>query len=210
MNDVFVHPTALVETTDIGAGTRIWAMVHVMKHAVIGRNCNIGDHSFVESGAIVGNDVTVKNGNMLLDGLTLEDGVFVGPRVFFTNDLYPRSARSPLVNMRSAREEWLVTTCVQHGASLGAGSIILGGVTIGAFAMVGAGAVVTRDVPRHALVIGNPARFHGWVCRCGRPLTFEEDIAECGCGLCFTHVPADQQGTEIGGIQELVITERDG
>lgn len=187
MKDVFVHPTALVETQDVGEGTKVWALAHVMKGAKIGAECNIGDHCFVESGAVVGSYVTIKNGNMVFEGVTLEDGVFVGPHVFFTNDLYPRSSRYALVNMRSEKSEWLVTTLVQRGASLGSGSIILAGHTIGEFAMVGAGAVVTSDVPAYALVVGNPAHVHGWVCRCGLPLSFAaDDTARCGkCGNTF-------------------------
>jgi acetyltransferase-like isoleucine patch superfamily enzyme len=186
MDDVFIHPTALVETEEIGSGTKIWALAHVMKGARIGRDCNIGDHSFIESGAVLGDNVIVKNGNMIWEGVTLEDGVFVGPHVFFTNDLYPRSSRHPRVNQRAQNKAWLVHTLVREGASLGAGAVIVGGRTIGAFAMVGAGAVVTKDVVPHTLVIGNPARFHSWVCLCGWPLVFNAwDTTTCKCGLAY-------------------------
>ena len=183
---VFVHAAAIVETEQIGAGTRIWAFTHIMKGALIGKNCNIGDHCFVESGAKIGDNVTVKNGNMIWDGITLEDGVFVGPHVFFTNDVYPRSGRLPEARKRYGSREWLRPTLVRKGASLGAGAIVLAGVTLDEFCMVGAGAVVTKDIPAHALVVGNPARFRGWVCRCGLPLTFRGERAVCeGCRLVF-------------------------
>lgn len=186
MSEVFTHPTALVETADIGAGTSIWALTHVMKNVSIGENCNVGDHCFIESGAAIGNCVTVKNGNAIWEGVTLEDGVFVGPRVFFTNDLYPRSARLPQAQERYRTKAWLLPTYIKQGASLGAGAIILAGVTIGAFAMIGAGAVVTKDVPPHALMLGNPARLRGWVCQCGQPLTFQQQRASCAsCGRNF-------------------------
>jgi acetyltransferase-like isoleucine patch superfamily enzyme len=186
MDGVFVHPTAIVETQHIGQGTRIWAFAHVMNDVSIGSNCNIGDHCFIESGVAVGNNVTIKNGNMIWEGLTLEDGTFVGPHVFFTNDRYPRSPRLPQAKKRYSGRGWLVPTRVRQGASLGAGAVILAGITVGEFAMVGAGAVVTRDVPAYALVIGNPARVRGWVCQCGQPLKFSSSTATCGdCGLSF-------------------------
>lgn len=186
MQDVFVHPTALVESETIGVGTRVWAMVHILKGAVIGSSCNIGDHTFIESGVVIGNDVTIKNGNMVWEGVTLEDGVFVGPHVFFTNDRYPRSPRNEVARHRYESRDWLVETRVRRGASLGAAAVLLPGVTVGAYAMVGAGAVVTRDVAPHALVVGNPARWHAWVCCCGLPLDFGEGAeAVCGCGLRF-------------------------
>lgn len=190
MSNSYVHPTALVETEDIGDDTSIWAMTHVMKNAKIGRECNIGDHCFVESGAVIGNYVTIKNGNMIWDGVTLEDGVFVGPHAFFTNDLFPRSWRYPDIQLPNGESrDWFVPTMVRRGASLGAGSIIIAGTEIGEFAMIGAGSVVTRDVPPHALVIGNPARVHRWVCQCGLPLTFGTDeTATCeACGSSYAN-----------------------
>lgn len=186
LKGVFIHPTAIVETQEIGQGTRIWAFAHVLKDVSIGANCNIGDHCYIESGVIIGNNVTIKNGNMIWEGVTLEDGVFVGPHVFLTNDLYPRSPRLPQAKKRYSGREWLLPTFVRRGASLGAGASILAGITIGEFSMVGAGAVVTRDVPPYALVIGNPARVRGWVCQCGQPVKFQEGIATCGdCDLNF-------------------------
>jgi acetyltransferase-like isoleucine patch superfamily enzyme len=186
MSGITIHPTALVESQSLGKGTRIWAFVHVMAGAVIGRDCNIGDHCFIEGGSLIGDGVTVKNGCMIWSGVTIGDGVFVGPGVVFTNDRRPRSSRLEGLPPRARGRDWLVPTTVDTGASLGARSVVVAGVRIGAYAMVGAGAVVTRDVLPHALVIGNPARRRGWVCRCGEPLAFTEECATCVlCGLVY-------------------------
>jgi UDP-2-acetamido-3-amino-2,3-dideoxy-glucuronate N-acetyltransferase len=186
MNNVFVHPTALVETEEIGEGTRVWAYAHVMEGAHIGKNCNIGDHCFIESRVVIGDNVTIKNGNMLFEGVTLHDGVFVGPHVFFTNDLYPRSPRLPEAQLRYRDQTWLLHTLVRQGASLGAGAVLLPNITVGEYAMVGAGAVVTKDILPYALVRGNPARSTGWICQCGQPLTFDDGFSVCPvCGLAF-------------------------
>jgi acetyltransferase-like isoleucine patch superfamily enzyme len=189
MNDTYFHPTAIVETEQIGNGTKIWAYAHVMKNVSIGANCNIGDHCFIESGAVVGNNVTIKNGNMLFEGITLEDGVFVGPHVFFTNDRFPRSPRLPEAKIRYQSHDWFSPTLIKYGATLGAASIIIAGTTIGEFAMIGAGAVITKDVPAHALVIGNPGRLYGWVCKCGTRLNIKDNDAICSvCGLAYKMV----------------------
>ena len=186
MTNVFIHSSALVETTLIGEGSRIWAYTHVMHDVPIGAHCNIGDHCFVEAGATIGNAVTIKNGNMLWEGVHVGDGVFVGPAVVFTNDLYPRSPRLPQAQHRYADKSWLKPTVIKHGASLGARCVILAGITLGEFCMVGAGSTVTRSVPPYALVVGSPARVRGWVCQCGQPLAFSTDVAACGtCGLEF-------------------------
>jgi UDP-2-acetamido-3-amino-2,3-dideoxy-glucuronate N-acetyltransferase len=184
---VYVHPTALVDTDQIGAGTRIWAFSHVMEGASVGKNCNIGGHCFIEAGSVVGNNVTIKNGNSIWDGITLEDGVFVGPRVFFTNDLRPRSPRLPQVRGRYSSRSWLVPTLVRNGSSIGAAAIVLAGRTIGQYSLVGAGALVTKDVPAYALVLGSPARIAGWVCQCGETLEFKTDFSTCKvCRLMYT------------------------
>ena len=180
MADYFVHPNALVQSEEIGEGTQIWAFTHVLKGGTIGKQCSIADHCFVESGAIIGDYVTIKNGNMIWTGVTLEEGVFVGPAVTFTNDLYPRSSRLPEIQLEGgAVRDWLVPTLVRRGAALGAGSVIIAGIEIGEFAMIGAGATVTRSVKPYSLVIGSPARHYQWVCRCGLPLKLDGNHASC-------------------------------
>jgi UDP-2-acetamido-3-amino-2,3-dideoxy-glucuronate N-acetyltransferase len=145
----FQHPNALVESSSIGEGTRVWAFAHILPGAVIGRDCNVCDHVFIENDVVVGDRVTIKSGVQLWDGVTLEDDVFVGPNATFTNDPFPRSKRYPTRFER---------TVVRQGASIGANATLLPGVEIGHAAMVGAGAVVTRDVPPGVVVAGNPAR----------------------------------------------------
>jgi UDP-2-acetamido-3-amino-2,3-dideoxy-glucuronate N-acetyltransferase len=186
MTAASVHPSAIVETDRVGEDTRVWAFTHILAGASIGARCNIGDHCFVESGVVVGDDVTVKNGNALYRGVTLEDGVFVGPAVVFTNDLRPRSPRLSQAAQRYADDGWLVPTLVRTGATLGASAILLAGITVGSFAFVAAGALVTRDVPAHALVAGAPATVRGWVCECGERLELDAGEGRCrSCGRSF-------------------------
>ncbi len=174
-----IHPTAEVEPgASIGADTRIWRHAHVRAGAVIGAGCNLGNDVYVDSGAIVGNCVKLQNRVSVYRGVTLEDGVFVGPHSTFTNDLYPRAVRPD--GQRVDDDDWEpVTTVVKAGASIGAGCVVLPGLTIGRWAMVGADSLVTKDVPEQGLVIGTPARLVGYVCLCGRPL-----INDGGCWKC--------------------------
>lgn len=172
----FQHERALVESDQIGEGTRIWANAHVMKGAVIGKRCNIGEGCFVETGVVIGDDVIIKNNIALWVGVTIEDGAFLGPNVVLTNELEPRTGFP----------KELATTLIKRGASIGANATIVANRVIGECATVGAGSVVTRDVPPHRLVFGNPARIQGWMCRCGRKLAFTEDAAACTCGRKYT------------------------
>lgn len=183
--DVFVHRLALNESESVGAGTRIWAWAHVLRGAVVGTDCNIGDHAFVEGGAVVGNGVTIKNGVAIWEGVTLEDFVFVGPNAAFTNDRFPRSPRHPDARARYLDKSWLERTLVREGASLGANCTIVCGVTIGRYALVAAGAVVTSEVPAFRIVAGAPARVVGSVCLCGDRLPTAGDL-RCGrCGRAY-------------------------
>lgn len=160
----FVHEKGMCESV-IGAGSRVWAHAHVMKNALVGADCNIGEGSFVESGAYIGAGCTIKNGVSIWDGVHLEGEVFVGPNAVFTNDMMPRA--------KSVNPEFhLVQTVVKRGASIGANATIVCGTTLGEYCMIGAGAVVTKDVPAFALVIGNPARIHAWVSKKGSKLQF--------------------------------------
>lgn len=154
MSDYFVHPQGICESTHVGAGTRVWAFAHVLPGAVLGRDCNICDHTFIENDVVLGDRVTIKCGVQLWDGLRLEDDVFVGPNATFTNDRFPRSKQHPDAFLR---------TVVGRRASIGANATLLPGISIGQNAMVGAGAVVTHDVPPNAIVVGNPARIVGYV-----------------------------------------------
>ncbi len=172
----FVHPQAIVESSDIGIGTRVWAFSHVMRDVRLGKNCNIGEHCYLESGVVVGNDVVIKNGVALWEGVNIEDQVFLGPNCVFTNDLFPRSK---IFNRR-------ISTFVRKGASIGANATILCGVEIGRYSLIGAGSVVTHNVPEFALVLGNPARARAYVCRCGEKLEFSTlGGATCSCGLVY-------------------------
>lgn len=174
-----LHPQALVDPGAIvGADTRVWAFAHVCKGAVIGNECNLCDHTFFEKGVRLGDRVTIKCGVYVWEGATLEDDVFVGPCVAFTNDLRPRSRKYP---------EAFAQTRLRQGCSIGANATLLP-VTVGRWAMVAAGSVVTRDVPDFALVRGSPAKLAGWVCRCGKKLAFRERDAVCDCGLRFKKV----------------------
>jgi len=175
--EYYIHPTALVQTERIGKGTRIWAFCNVQEGAVIGADCNICDHSFVEKGVIIGDRVTVKNGVSLWDGMVIEDDVFLGPNAVFTNDIYPRS---------KVYQEMPDRTLIKEGATIGANAVVIAGHTVGRFAFIGAGAVVTKAVPDFTMWYGNPAAFVAYVCRCAKRLEFaQDDTARCECGLSY-------------------------
>lgn len=168
----FVHPLAIVdEGAQIGAGTRVWAGAHIMPGARVGRDCNVGENCFIEGGVTVGDGVTVKNNVALYSGAEIEDGVFLGPSCVFTNVVNPRAFVS--------RKSEFKKTAVRQGASIGANATLVCGVTVGRFALIGAGAVVSKDVPAYALAYGCPARVRGWVCRCGAKLNFQDGRAVC-------------------------------
>jgi UDP-2-acetamido-3-amino-2,3-dideoxy-glucuronate N-acetyltransferase len=174
----YIHPQALIDTPEIGAGTRVWAFTHVLKGARIGRDCNIGEQCYIESGAIVGDRVTVKHHTAIWDGVHIADDVFVGPSVAFTNDRRPRSRQ----------QDWVLEqTHIEQGATLGAHVTVLCGVRVGAYAFIGAGTVVTKDVPPYRLVTGRPARGHRWVCQCAHDMVFRQGTATCSaCGKRYT------------------------
>ncbi len=171
-DSVYIHPKALVETDQIGPRTRVWAFAHIMKGAVIGSDCNICDHSFVESSVRIGNRVKIKNGVAVWEKVTIEDDVFLGPYCVLTNDFNPRAAIAK-------GSDGLLPTLVKKGATIGANATVVCGITIGEYAFIAAGAVVTRDVPSYALVVGVPAKLTGYVCQCGEKINFE---LACTCG----------------------------
>jgi UDP-2-acetamido-3-amino-2,3-dideoxy-glucuronate N-acetyltransferase len=179
--DVYVHESSYVdEPCEIGVGTKVWHFSHVMKNCRIGERCNIGQNVVISPDVTIGNNVKIQNNVSVYTGCILEDDVFCGPSMVFTNVMNPRSHVS--------RKDEYKTTLVKRGASLGANSTVVCGTTVGQYAFAGAGAVITRDVPDYALVVGNPARVAGWMCACGVKLKFAEAGAEeraecavCGC-----------------------------
>ena len=187
---VMVHSHALCESEDVGEGTRIWAFAHVMAGAHLGAGCNVCDHVFVEAGAVIGDDVTLKNGVSVWDHVSIGDRVFVGPGVVFTNELRPRVEAH-----RASGGFEAVATHIGEGATLGAAAVIVCGNRIGRGAFVGAGALVTRSVAAHARVQGAPAVFVAWICGCGRDL--DEDL-RCDCGRRYEPAPDDGSGEPVG------------
>ena len=179
MADYFLHPTSIVdEGAEIGTGTRIWHFCHVSAPCRIGPDCNLGQNVFVAKNVKMGRNVKVQNNVSIYEGVVLEDDVFCGPSMVFTNVFNPRS-------FVSRKNEYL-TTLVRRGATIGANATIVCGITVGRYALVGAGAVVTRDVPDYGIAYGNPARLHGWACRCGEKLEFSGVRGECGrCGSIY-------------------------
>lgn len=164
-----IHPTAEVQTKNIGEGTTIWQYCVILKNAKIGKNCNINFNVFIENEVLIGDNVTIKSGVQLWDGITIEDNVQVGPNVTFTNDKYPRAKQT--FQMQN--------TFIKKNASIGAGSIVLGGITIGKNAMIGAGSLVTKNIPDYTLWYGNPAVFKANICECGTKLDNELSCCKC-------------------------------
>lgn len=169
---IYIHPTAEVSNqAKIGDGTKIWNLAQVREDCEIGEQCIISKNVYVDAKAKIGNRVKIQNNVNVYHGVTIEDDVFLGPSMTFTNDMFPRAFNS----------DWKITnTLVKKGASIGANATIVCGNTIGEYALVGSGSVVTKDVSNHALVVGNPARQIGWVCKCGFKLDAEFRCAECG------------------------------
>lgn len=176
LDEVYIHPSAIVESKNIGRNTRIWAFAHILEGAKIGRNVNIGDHCFIENDVTIGNNVVIKNGISIWDGVTIEDGAFLGPNAALTNELFPRSGFP----------KGLEKTLIKKGATISANATILTGITLGEYCTIGAGSVVTKDIPDHALIYGNPARQMGWMCVCGLKLIFNKNKkTTCSCGKKF-------------------------
>jgi UDP-2-acetamido-3-amino-2,3-dideoxy-glucuronate N-acetyltransferase len=184
MTEYFVHQSSYVDDGAIvGAGSKIWHFCHVMAGAVIGERCNLGQNVVVMSGTRLGNNVKIQNNVSIYEGVTLEDDVFCGPSSVFTNVTNPRSHVS--------RRHEFRPTLVKRGASIGANATIVCGITLGEYAFIGAGAVVTSDVPAYALMVGVPARRVGWMCQCGERLQLQQGRARCGtCGTVYR----DEQG----------------
>jgi UDP-2-acetamido-3-amino-2,3-dideoxy-glucuronate N-acetyltransferase len=181
---VRIHPSSAVsDKAELGDGTQVWMFCQIRENVRIGKGCIFGKGVYVDTDVTIGDHCKLQNNVSVYAGVTLEDGVFAGPHVCFTNDKIPRAV-NPDVSLKGA-DDWTITkTRVRKGAGLGANSTIVCGVTIGEWAMVGSGSVVTKDVPAHALVLGNPARFFAWVCSCGLRVTIDEATGRgtCSCG----------------------------
>ena len=174
-----VHHSALVATDKIGDDTRIWAFCNILEGAQIGADCNICDHCSIEGEVIIGDRVTVKNSVSLWNGMVIEDDVFIGPSAVFTNDIYPRS---------KVYHNEVDKTLIRQGATIGANAVVVAGYTIGRYAFIGAGAVVTKNIPDHTIWYGNPAQFIGYVCMCGKRLRESlPNELKCTCGLAYTN-----------------------
>jgi len=165
-----IHKLADVQSKSIGKNTKIWQFCVVLEGAKIGENCNINAYVFIENDVVIGNNVTIKSGVQIWDGLILEDNVFIGPNVTFTNDFRPRSKRYP---------KNFLKTIIKTGASIGANATIIGGITIGKYAMIGAGSVVTKNIGDYELWYGNPAQFQGYICKCGNKLNIDYFCEQC-------------------------------
>jgi acetyltransferase-like isoleucine patch superfamily enzyme len=197
MSDVFIHPLAVVDDgAQIGKGTKVWHFAHVRGTAVIGQNCILGKGVYIDAEVEIGSNVKIQNGVSVYQGVTVEDDVFLGPHMTFTNDLYPRAFV----------ESWEVSkTLVKRGASIGAHATIISNITLGEYCMIGSGAVVTKDVPAHGLVMGNPAYLAGFVCKCGQSLQKEgnrtKELVTFQCSKCKeeTIIPVSTIRRRSGG-----------
>lgn len=165
-----IHPLSDVQTHNIGVNTNIWQFCVILGNVKIGQNCNINAYVLIENDVVIGDNVTIKSGVQLWNGITIEDNVFIGPNVTFTNDFLPRSKQYPLTFLK---------TTVQRGSSIGANSTIVGGITIGAYAMIGAGSVVTKNIGNQELWYGNPAILKGHVCKCGQKCDISLSCINC-------------------------------
>ena len=181
-NDFFIHPTAVVDDgASVGSGTRIWHWCHIMSGVKIGKNCNLGENAFIETGVVLGNNVKVKNNVALYTGIECKDNVFLGPNCVFTNVSNPRS----FIERKSEFKK----TIIYEGATIGANATIVCGHDIGRYAFIGAGSVVTKEVPDYTMVVGNPARFYAHVCKCGCKL--DKNLY---CKACDSKYYADEEG----------------
>ena len=184
----FIHPTTVVdEPMEIGGGTKIWHFTHIMSGARIGENCVIGQNVFIGSGVILGDNIKVQNNVSIYDGVILEDDIFCGPSMVFTNVFNPRSFIS--------RKKEFRKTLVKKGATIGANVTIICGNTIGSYAFIGAGSVVTKDIPDYALVYGNPGKAKGWVCPCAEEIIFRSGKAVCK--TCGKKYKKDSTGVKL-------------
>jgi acetyltransferase-like isoleucine patch superfamily enzyme len=180
MRNLYIHPSSEVFSSSIGDGTNIWQYCIVLSGAVIGNDCNVNSHCFVENDVLIGDRVTLKCGVYVWDGLIIDDDVFIGPNVTFSNDKRPRSKCHGVIEK----------THICKGASIGAGAILLPGVVIGEYSLIGAGSVVTKSVPAYSLVMGNPAKFVSYICKCGNKISMPKKCEVCGFELsekCSSH-----------------------
>lgn len=170
--NVFIHESSIVDSDSVGVGTRIWEFSHILAGAVIGKSCNICAHCFIENNVIIGDRVTIKNGVSIWDGIRIDNDVFIGPNATFTNDLFPRSEFKKEPGK-------LLSTELKEGCTIGANATVLGGISLGRYCFVAAAAVVTKDVPDYGLVVGNPGKVIGFVCKCAKRIK-EDKTCECG------------------------------